>query len=587
MYGSGNLNNKLLDKSGLGHWRIYILVFFIILAAAVIFVRLYLLQVVAHDKYLSLAQNQHEIYQELIPERGGIFLKDGENTYPLAVNRDLQMAYAVPREIEEPEKIALIIASVLDVDEGLLKEKFSDKDDLFEIIKHKLTDEEISKVKELDLSGIYMLPEKFRYYPAGELAAHVVGFVGSDGEKYVGRYGIESYWEEELRGKSGSLNQERDTGGRWISIVDRDLQPAQDGIGLVLTISHPIQYEVEKILRETVEKHGADDGTIIVMEPATGKILALANYPSFNPNDYSNVEDMSVFLNPAVSFTYESGSVFKPITMAAGIDDGKIEPDSTYIDTGSVQEAGYTITNSEGKTYGQRTMTQVLEESINTGAIHVEKLVGNRKFADYVRRFGFGRKSDVELPAESAGNTKNLKEFRKDIQFFTASFGQGIAVTPIQLVNSFAVIANGGKLMKPQIIDKIIYSDGAEEDIKPQEIQRVISEGTAKKVREMLRSVVVNGHGKKADVPGYLVGGKTGTAQVAKSDERGYEEGITIGSFAGFAPTDDPRFAILVKIYNPKGVQWAESTAAPAFSRVMKFLLEYYKIKPTELVTSN
>ncbi len=556
--------------------------FFIILAAAVIFVRLYSLQVVAHKKYLSLAQNQHEIYQELIPERGDVFLKDGENAYPLAVNRDLQMAYAIPREIKEPEKSALMIASILDVDEGLLKEKFSDEKDLFEIIKHKLTDEEISKVKELDIPGIYMMPEKFRYYPAGELAAHIIGFVGSDGEKYAGRYGIESYWEEELRGKTGSLSQERDTGGRWISITDRDLQPAQDGVDLVLTISHPIQYEVEKILRETVEKHGADSGTIIVMEPATGKILALANYPSFNPNDYSNAEDISVFLNPAVSFTYESGSVFKPITMAAGIDDGKIEPDSTYIDTGSVYEAGYTITNSEGKIYDQQTMTEILEKSINTGAIYVEKLVGNRKFADYVRRFGFGSKSGVELPAELAGNIRNLEELRKDIQFFTASFGQGIAVTPIQLINSYAVIANGGKLMKPQIVDKIIYPNGTEEDIEPQEIQRVISEETAKKIREMLRSVVVNGHGKRADVPGYLVGGKTGTAQVAKASEKGYEEGITIGSFAGFAPTDDPQFAILVKIYNPKDVQWAESTAAPAFSRVMKFLLEYYKIRPTE-----
>ncbi|GBE16999.1 stage V sporulation protein D [bacterium BMS3Abin15] len=576
-----HLNNRDFH-SPIEHWRIYILVFFIILAAAVIFIRLYSLQVVAHNKYLSLAQNQHEIFQELVPERGEIFLKDGKSTYPLAVNQDLQMAYAVPREVEEPEKIALMIASILDIDEGLLKEKFSDENDLFEIIKHKLTDEEISKVKELDLPGIYMMPEKFRYYPAGGLAAHIVGFVGSDGEKYTGRYGIESYWEEELHGKAGSLNQERDTGGRWISITDRDLQPAQDGIDLVLTISYPIQYEVEKILRETVEKHGADDGTIIVMEPATGKILALANYPSFNPNNYSDVEDMSVFLNPAVSFTYECGSVFKPVTMAAGIDDGKIEPDSTYVDTGSVHEAGYTITNSEGKTYGQQTMTKVLEESINTGVIHVEKLIGNRKFADYVKRFGFGNRSGIELPAESAGNTKNLKELRKDIQFFTAAFGQGVAVTPIQLINSYAVIANGGKLMKPQIIDKIIHPDGTEEEIRPQEIRRVISEEAARKVREMLRSVVVNGHGKRADVPGYLVGGKTGTAQVAKVNEKGYEEGVTIGSFAGFAPTDDPQFAILVKIYNPKDVQWAESTAAPAFSKVMKFLLEYYKIKPTE-----
>lgn len=556
--------------------------FFVIFIAGIIAIRLYYVQVISHKKYLSLSQGQHNIYQELIPERGEVFLKDGDDTYPLAVNQDLQMAYAVPAEMEDPEKTAIMVASILDIEESLLKEKFYKKDDLFEIVKHKISEEEILKIKELNLEGIHMMPEKFRYYPAGELAAQVIGFVGSDGDNYVGRYGIEAYWEEKLRGKAGSLNQERDTGGRWISIADRDLQPAEDGVDLILTINHPVQYEIEKILKDTIEKHGADDGTIIVMEPSTGKILALANYPSFNPNEYSQEEDMSVFLNSAISSAYESGSVFKPITMAAGIDDGKITPETTYIDPGSIREAGYTITNSEGKTYGSQTMTNVLEESINTGVIFVEKLIGNKKFADYVERFGFGKKTEIELPAESTGNTNNLKELRKDIQFFTASFGQGIAVTPLQLVGAYATIANGGKLMKPQIIEKIIYADGKMEEINPVEIHRVASEKTASDVRGMLRNVVVNGHGKRADVPGYLVGGKTGTAQVAKINEKGYEEGVTVGSFVGIAPLDDPKFTVLVRIYNPKGVQWAESTAAPAFGSVMKFLLEYYRIKPTE-----
>ncbi len=378
------------------------------------------------------------------------------------------------------------------------------------------------------------------------------------------------------------LEQERDAGGRWISVADRELSPAQDGADFVLTINRTVQYEVEKILRETVEQHGADNGTIIAMEPKTGRILAMANYPTFDPNEYSKAEDMNVFLNPAVSLTYECGSVFKPVTMAAGIEEGKISPDTTYVDVGSVKEAGYTIKNSDEKTYGRETMTQVLENSINTGAIFVEKSIGNKTFADYVRSFGFGEKTGIELPAESAGNTENLKSLKRNIQFYTAAFGQGIAVTPLQLINAYSAIANGGKLMKPQIIAKIIHPDGQEEEIEPQEIRQVVSEDTARKVSLMLRSVVVNGHGKRANVPGYLVGGKTGTAQVAKSGEKGYEENVTIGSFAGYAPIDDPQFAVLVKIFNPKDVQWAESTAAPVFGRVMKFLLEYYKVKPTE-----
>jgi cell division protein FtsI/penicillin-binding protein 2 len=252
------------------------------------------------------------------------------------------------------------------------------------------------------------------------------------------------------------------------------------------------------------------------------------------------------------------------------------------VDTGSVKEAGYTIKNSEEKTYGRQTMTQVLENSINTGAIFMEKQVGNRKFADYVKAFGFGEKTGIELPNELAGSIKNLEELRRDINFYTASFGQGISVTPLQLISAYAAIGNNGKLMRPQIVEKIIKNDGSSEETKPQEVRQVVSPDSAGKVREMLLSVVLNGHGKKAAVPGYLIGGKTGTAQVSKAGTKGYDEGLTIGSFVGLAPIDDPQFAVLIKIDNPKDVQWAESTAAPAFSQVMSFLLKYYGVKPTE-----
>lgn len=569
-------------KAGEKYWRIYALVFFIFLAAGIIIARLYVLQVQAHEKYLHIAENQHKIMEELTPERGQIFLSDEKDPYPLAANQGLPMAYAVPKEIVDKEKTVLEISNILGVERNVLDEKFSDQNDMFEILKHRLTEDEAGKIRELKLPGIYLITENFRFYPGGELAAQVVGFVGSDGNKFKGQYGLETYWEKELKGESGSLSQERDTRGRWISIADREIQEVKNGDDLVLTIDHTVQYEVEKILRDTVEKHGADNGTIIAMETKTGRILAMANFPAFNPNDYSKTEDISLFVNPAVSTPYECGSVFKAITAASGIDDEKIEPDTEYVDTGSVTEAGYTIKNSEEKTYGRQTMTEVLENSINTGAIFIQKQLGNKKFADYVRAFGFGQKSGVELPNESAGNIKNLDEPRRDIHFYTASFGQGITVTPLQLITAYAAIGNGGKLMKPQIVEKIIHSDGSIEKIESQEARQVISFESARKVGQMLLSVVKNGHGKRAAVPGYLVGGKTGTAQVSKVGEKGYEESITIGSFAGFAPVDDPQFAVLVEIYNPKDVQWAESTAAPSFAKVMKFLLEYYGVKPTE-----
>lgn len=575
-------NRSTAFKAAQKYWRIYTLVFFVLVCAGAIFARLFVLQVQGHGKYLDLAENQHKILKELTPRRGDIFMAEKNELYPLATNREMQMAYAVPQEIGDMDKTVAFVSETLGIEKTQLWEKFSDKDDLYEVLKHKITAEEEARIKENNLPGIKMMPEDFRYYPGGELASQVVGFVGSDGENFRGMYGIEAFWDQELRGETGNIRQERDTRGRWISIADREIEPAKNGDTLILTINHTVQYEVEKILKETVEKHGAESGSVIAMEVKTGKILAMASWPSFNPNDYAKVEDISAFLNPAISSAYECGSAFKPITMAAGIDDGKIEPDTTYVDTGSVKEAGYTIKNSEEKVYGKKTMTNVLETSINTGVIYVEKLVGNKKFYEYVRDFGFGQKSGITLPSESAGDINNLEELQRDIHFFTASFGQGITVTPLQLVNAYAAIGNKGRLMKPQIVDKIIKADGSEEQTGAEELRQVISEETARKVSQMLRSVVVNGHGKRADVPGYLVAGKTGTAQVSKVGEKGYDEGLTIGTFAGFAPMDDAQFAVLVKVYDPKDVQWAESTAAPAFSKVMKFLLEYYGVKPTE-----
>ncbi|HAR99695.1 MAG: Peptidoglycan glycosyltransferase [Candidatus Moranbacteria bacterium GW2011_GWC2_37_73] len=578
-----NPNHKTSEKN----WRINGLVFFILFFAAAILGKLYILQVARHSVYVAIAENQHNSKTKLQAMRGEIFLQDENEPYPVAVNRELQMAYAVPREMKELESATENLSSILSLDKNMLKDKLDSPEDMFEILKHKLSEDEVQKIRDAKIAGIYLIGENFRYYPAGELAAQTVGFVGSNGELQKGMYGLEAAFQERLEGISGSRSQEGDARGRWIPVSDREVQEAQNGGDLILTINHTVQFEVEKILKETMEKFSADKATAVVMDPKTGKILALANQPSFNPNDFSSTEDISRFVNPAVSEPYESGSVFKAFTEAIGIDDGKINADTTYVDTGVVVEAGYEIHNSDMKANGVQTMTEVLEKSLNTGVIYIEKLVGNKNFADYVERFGFGQKTGIELPGEVPGNTRNLLNPKTTINFFTASFGQGISVTPIQLAAAFGALANKGTLMKPQIIDEIRYSDGRSEKIEPKEVRQVVTENSAEQVSKMLRSVVVNGHGKQADVPGYLVGGKTGTAQVAKSGSKGYEEGMNIGSFAGYAPTNDARFVVLVKIVNPKGVQWAETSAAPAFGKIMKFLLEYYKVKPTEDPTTS
>lgn len=563
-------------------WRIFALVIFIFVIIVGVICRLYLLQVISHDSYKLLADGQHTLFKELIPERGEIFLKDKDGLYPAAVNRETRMAYGVPKEMENAKETAEKIADALQLDKNELEEKFSKPDDMYEVIKHKLSDEEINKVNELKLKGIHLVEESYRFYPSNELAASVLGFIGWKDKTLSGRYGIEAYFEDKLRGEEGQINHNRDASGRMISIGDKDLVHAENGDNIILSIDHTVQYEAEKILKGAIAKNNADSGSIIVMEPQTGKILAMATAPTFNPNEYAQVEDINVYRNSSVSDAYECGSVFKPITMAAGLDSKVISPETTYTDTGAVKEAGYTIKNSDLKSNGLQTMTQVLEKSLNTGVIFVEKKLGNKNFAEYVKRFGFGEPTGIELIGDGSGNINNLKNLKSDIQFFTASFGQGISVTPIQLITAYNAIANGGLLMKPQIVDKIVHEDGSEEQVLPQEAKRVISQQAAAQLGQILRSVVVNGHGKRADVPGYLVVGKTGTAQVASTNSRGYAEGINIGSFAGFAPLNNPRFTILVRMDNPRNVEWAESSAAPAFGELMKFLLEYYKIEPTE-----
>ncbi len=549
--------------------------------------KLYIIQIMAYDKYADMARKQHVIEKNISSSRGEIFLKDKDGVYALGVNKEYFIAYLSPRDVADAHinTVADAVVSAFDSKYDDIIEKLAKRDDAYEIIKRKIEREEKERIEQIGIEGLHFVPEYYRFYPGGTLASHVVGFVGSDGEKYVGRYGVEAYMDDELHGSDGRVLQKRDARGGWLANTERIISDKKDGVDVYLTIDYTVQYEVEHILEEAIKTFEADSGSIIVMEPHTGKILALANYPTFTPNHYNEVDDIAVFRNHAISDEYESGSVFKPITMAMGLDAGKVQPHTTYTDTGAVKVAEYTIKNSEEKVYGLQTMTQVLEESINTGMIYVERLLGNKKFKEYVERFGFGMPTGVDLPAEANGNIRNLAHMNRDVEFYTASFGQGITVTPLQIVSAYSAMANGGFLMKPQVIEKKVYPDGREEIIEPYQVHRVISEDASQKIGEMLRSVVVNGHGKRADVPGYLIGGKTGTAQVAKAGEKGYDDSQTIGTFAGYGPINDPQFAIVVRIDNPKTVQWAESSAAPTFGKVMKYLLDFYKIAPTEKIT--
>lgn len=550
--------------------------------AAILILRLFTLQVLAHGFYKTLAAGQYEISQRLLPERGEILAHDrysGERLFSFATNQDLYLAYAIPKRIAQPEELAKAIAPILGLEETDILPRLKKSEDLYEPLKHRVDDATKTALESLGLAGIEFARESNRYYPEKNIGSQLLGFVGFDGNERKGQYGLEGFYDEELAGQPGMLTAERDAAGRWITVSDKMLEEAKDGDSLVLTIDRTVEYTVCTKLSEAVLKHGASSGSAIVMDPKTGAIIAMCGAPDYDPNHYNEVTDNAVFVNSAIQ-SYEPGSVFKPITMAAALDQGKVTPTTTYEDTGNVEIAGFTIKNSDGKANGTQNMTQVLEKSLNTGAMFAAEQVGAKKFYEYVQKFGFGSKTGIELGAESAGSLGELAS-GKEIYMATGSFGQGITVTPLQIAAAYGAIANGGKLYKPYIIDEVIKPNDFRIKTEPTMVRQVIDSKISTTLSAMLVNVVKNGHGQRAGVPGYYIAGKTGTAQIPRTDGRGYDPNRTIGSFAGFGPVEDPRFVMVVKIVDPKDVQFAESTAAPLFGEIAKFLMNYYEIPPT------
>lgn len=560
--------------------RILCLAVFFTLGFGLVVYRMYFLQIKKHQDYALAASDQHNYFSKVEPDRGEIkvFDKGSPAGDIVATSIKVPLVYVIPKDIRQIDSESVSLARILNMDAQIIAQKMTDKSRMYVPIKKNLSKEEEKAVQALELPGIHLDYEKQRYYPENTLLAQVLGYVGYRDTDRVGLYGLEKVYEEELRGRPGVANLTRGLAGNWIFGTDEKSIPAKNGDTLILTIDRATQYKVESILKDAVEKNEADSGSAIVMDPKTGAIISMATYPTFDPNKYGEAKDLSVFNNQATQGVYEPGSVFKAFTVAAGLNEGKITPESTYVDTGKVEVDNYVIENSDKKAHGKQTMTQVLEESLNTGVIYIKEKIGDQKFLEYVKAFGFGSTTGVELP-EAKGNISNLTGKVK-VNFDTASFGQGLSVTPIQLVRAYAVIANKGVMMEPYIIKSQIDGEGNIVDQKQKKSSEVITATAAELLTKMLVSVVEKGHGKKASVPGYWVAGKTGTAQVPKEDGKGYDEDNNIGSFVGYFPAYDPKFVVLVRVNHPRTVKFAESTAAPAFGEIAKFLLEYYNIPP-------
>lgn len=488
-----------------------------------------------------------------------------------------------PGDPYEPLKYKLTDEKLLEVYAKLISDenRSLSADDLerkLEKIYLKGTDEEIN------FKGIAFSLESYRYYPENELTGNIVGFVSNSDAVMSGHYGLEEFFNSELTGSTGYLKGERGAGNTVI-VNDREYVKAESGSDIVLTMDRGVQFHVCAALEGAMNKYQAEGGSVIAVNAKTGAILAMCSLPSFNPNNYNEVTDISVFNNPAILYQYEPGSVFKVITMAAAIDGSELSPATTFKDEGQIMIKGWpkAISNSDFSTkggHGLVDMNYVLENSLNTGAIFAMTKIGPNIFAEYVKKFGFGEKTGIELGAESPGDISNLLRNRvREIDAATASFGQGVAVTSLQMLMSIQAIANQGNLMKPYIVQEIRHHNGQIELMKPQTVNQAVTSQTANTVLAMMVNVVERGHAKGAQIPGYYIGGKTGTAQVAIAG--GYSADKYIHTFVGVAPAYDPQIVMLTRLDAPKGVRFAEGSVVPLWHDIAEFMLKYYQIPKT------
>ncbi|MBI2410820.1 MAG: penicillin-binding protein 2 [Candidatus Kerfeldbacteria bacterium] len=552
-----------------------------------IITRLFVVQVMEHGFYEQWANDQHTLAKQLLPERGEIYAQDQFSDSGLAViatNQTVYHVFANPKQIPivDKQKTADAVADVLGLDSAMVLERLSKENDVYEPLKHGVSEQELNALEKIiheqQLPGIDWTPEDARLYPEGKATSAITGFVGMADDHRKGQYGLEGYFDTQMAGTPGSIRKELDAFGRFIAIGDNSIVEAQDGDSLILTIDKNIQYTACWMLSDTVESLKAEQGSVIVMNPKTGAILAMCNAPEYDPNHYSDVDDIQLYMNDAVSDQYEPGSVLKPIAVAAAINEGKITPYTTYEDTGEVKIEGYSINNSDFKAHGVVDMTTVLELSLNTGAVYAVQQIGNERWNNYIQQFGFGKKTGITLNGENAGNISSVAKLQ-DIYSATSSYGQGMTITPLQLVQAYSAFANDGVMMKPYIVDRVVKSNGYQEVTQPEPAGQPISPETARTVGAMLVRVVDGPHAKPARLDGYFVAGKTGTAQVPKENGVGYDEHLHKDTFIGFVSVSDPQAVILVKIDKPQS-PWAETSAAPLFGKLSQYLVNYLKIQP-------
>ena len=560
----------------------------LIVAFGLLFIiRLYYLQVLHGPSFRIEAEKQ---YVSSIPnmfDRGSIFLKqkDGKLINGATINSGYVISIT-PKLLQNKEQAYQAIAKIIPLDHTEFIEQAKKETDPYEEIAKRVPEDKANQIMALHIAGVKIFRGTWRYYPGGPLASQTIGFVGykDKGNDLVGRYGLESYYNDMLVRHEDNLYvnffAELFT-NLGDTVFDRQ---SSDQADLVLTIEPTVQGYLEKELQNIEDEWHSDETGGIIMDPKTGAIYAMAGNPSFDLNEFSKVKDGSVFANPSVQNVYEMGSIIKPLTMAAGLDAGVVTAKTTYNDLGHITMNNKTFGNFDGRGRGPGTsMQEVLNQSLNTGVAFVVGKLGNERFADYfLHKFHLGEETGIDLPGERQGLMQNLSS-KRDIEYATASFGQGIAMTPINMVSSLSILGNGGFVVTPHIVDEVRYSKGKVKKFIPNPPEQVLKLGTSEEITRMLVTVVDKALlGGTVKIPEYSIAAKTGTAQIARPRALGggYYDDRYIHTFFGYFPAYDPKFIVFLYTYYPKNATFASHTLTMPFIRTAKFLLHYYSIPP-------
>ncbi len=543
--------------------------------------KLYTVQVVNGDTFAQKADRQYTQPQGGLFERGTIYFSDknGERIAAATIASGFLLAIN-PSVLEDPEIVYKAVNDIVPIDRQHFFSRAKRTEDPYEEIADHLTEEQTAKIKALDIDGVRAYKQHWRLYPGDSLAAHVLGFVGSDGKIEAGQYGLERYYERTLARLTDSIyvNFFAEVFSNVRNVIDA---AEGEGAGDVITSIEPtVQATLEESLVHIKEKWNPKSAGAIIIDPMTGEVFALAAYPTFDPNTFQDEESSAIFKNPLVESVYEMGSIMKPLTVAAGLDAEVIAPSTTYNDRGFVEADGYTIYNYDKKGRGVVDMTRVLGNSLNTGVAFIVGKLGNARFGRYMKAYGLGTETGIDLPGEVSGLIDNLDSPR-NVEYITASFGQGIAVTPIAMTRALATLANGGMLITPHVGKSIDYTAGISKEVIHAPATRVLKKETSEAITKILVKVVDEYlAGGKAKLDDYSIAAKTGTAQIANSAGGGYYTDRYLHSFFGYFPAYNPRFLIFLYAEEPKGVSFASETLTEPFMDLAGFLINYYNLPP-------